>query len=113
MITYKINEDRTRLTLIADDESRQELKEYQEENPDFFGTIEHECNALEHLICNSELNWLSEIDGYNFFGDLTDAPRLCILNENDEPNERWGYMNYQIKSFLQDLIICGYAVFVS
>lgn len=81
-------------------------------------------DALESLVCNSELQWVNPADT----GDLTDAPTLGILGEeflysgegelpypcvfvgSSEKGKyfcrithRWAYMDYQIKSPLEDL----------
>jgi hypothetical protein len=68
-----------------------------------------EFDALESLLCNSDLEWIDPSET----GDLTDAPILGIRDENGAVLARWGYMDYQVRSFLDDLIQDGKAVFVS
>lgn len=119
MLTYEISKDRARLVLFADADTRQLIAE---ENPD-------ESELLEQLIANSELCWVDAVDT----GDLTNAPLLGILggeiSEATGPHgavlvgadrhgeiyrpilERWGYANYQIRSFADDLLEHGKAVF--
>jgi len=111
MITYEINEARTRLTLIADDESRENLKEIAKDNPDWFGTIDCECVTLDQLICNSELWWIMPEEA----GVLTDAPILGFRSNEEGAmvTECWAYMQYEVRSFLDDLIADGKAVFVN
>jgi hypothetical protein len=94
-------------------------------------TYRAEWDALESLICNSELDWIDPAET----GDLTDAPMLGFrkperkvrkgekpfrITSSDgkatywEPVEaRWAYMDYQVRSFLEDLRDKGKAVFVS
>lgn len=80
-------------------------------------------DALEHLIGNSELEWINPADT----GDLTDAPMLGILGE-PQPSKigphgstlagcwgnpleahyypiqkRWAYMSYEVKDPLEEL----------
>jgi hypothetical protein len=98
-----------------------------------------ECDALEPLIANSELEWvrpeeiaaLTDAPILGIRGDETPVPDNCDTRdlhivgrwENRktgklttfyEPVENaWGYMDYQVRSFLQDLIETGTATFVS
>lgn len=84
---------------------------------------------FEKLVCNSELLWISADDT----GDLTGAPMLAILGPEERAEKlncgyilsgadeksifcqpvlfRWGFMAYQIKSPLADLLECGKCVF--
>lgn len=109
MITYEINEDRTRLTLIADGASILTLVAIKRTNPEFFETIDCELLALDQLIVNSDLFWIKPEE----IGALTNAPILGFADPDGEPNECWAYMNYQVRSFLDDLITDGKAIFVS
>jgi len=57
-------------------------------------------DALEPLTCNSDLDWINPAES----GDLTDAPILGIRDEEGKPtDQRWGYMDYQIKDPLEEL----------
>lgn len=92
-----------------------------------------EQDALDSLIANSELEWVQP----EYIGALTDAPILGIY-EDDKPLPKgqdelyaritghwdgvtwyspvfaaWGYMDYQVRSFLADLVDNGKAVFIS
>lgn len=117
-----------RLRITADDNDRQRLAEMKEEyegKP--FATCEAE--ALEPLVCNSELDWIPE----GTTSDLTSAPMLGIFGEEVNEHEaakvpsfgvikggsngfviyvqpvthRWAYMSYQVRSFVDDLIDKG------
>ena len=129
-IKYQINKDAGTLTLAADDAARAEIRELVEEEMDR-GWQWLEVEALEILIANSELQWLEPSDT----GGLTDAPILGVIGEEtrektgpfgavhvggDEKGpifspilERWGYMDYAVRSFLEDLAETGKAVFVN
>lgn len=120
-MNYEISEDRLTLTITASDEERRAM---QEEPP------RDEVEALESLVANSELQWISPADT----GDLTNAPILGILGEEgikditvflpnfglietgrDERGnvhaqpilERWGFEPYQIRLMTEDLIEKG------
>jgi hypothetical protein len=91
-----------------------------------------ECEILEHVLANSELQWVYPEDT----GDLTDSPLLGTLDSeencsrtksgphgavsiaHDEDGdwycpilERWGYPYYAIHSFLDALADEGEVVF--
>lgn len=91
----------------------------------------YEGECLERLIANSELDWIPE----GVTDDLTSAPMLGILAEEgysgptfnrphrgaayetDTPKidhppiiARWAYMDYQARSFVDDLIETGECV---
>jgi len=125
-LTYETNSEAGTLTLIADDEDRAAIADLIDDE----GTsLASEVEALEYLISNSELQWIDPSDT----GDLTDAPMLGILGEEQREEsgpygvvecghdadgnfyqpilERWGYEYYAIRSFLQDLVDDGRAVF--
>ncbi len=134
-LTYTISSDRKTLTVLADGAARLALKEMKEEDFDSFYSDKAMYEAFEQMICNSELSWIDPSDS----GDLTDAPILGILGEegikditvflenhglvetgSDGRNtfvrpilERWGFMQYQITSPLDDLLTHGRAVFVA
>ena len=104
---YEIDRAKNTLALIADDDDRRNLAEMKADDPKQFGTIQSEIEALEPLIANSELDWIDPAE----CGDLTDAPILGIREEDGVPLERWGFMDYQVRTFLDDLIETGRAVF--
>lgn len=102
-----------KLTLECSPEEQAELREisaaYTEEGRKHW-TDQDECEFLERLICNSELDWTDS----RVTGDLTDAPLLCIWGDENTPVAmRWGYPHYQLRSFLTDLMETGRAVFRS
>jgi hypothetical protein len=109
--TYDLNENSC-LILMADSNDIENIKEDMENaisEDSIISINEAEYGALEELIANSELEWTSSDET----GDLTDAPMLCIRDENAKIIQRWAYMDYQVKSFLEDLLETGKAVFVS
>jgi hypothetical protein len=68
-----------------------------------------EADALESLLANSNLGWVAPEE----IGALTSAPILGIRNDVGEPLAAWGFMDYQVRSFLSDLVDNGKAVFIS
>ena len=127
-LTYSISPDRHTLTIHADEAARAELRSWPEsqreadETGGGFGSVLHSDKAMyeafEGLIANSELEWICP----EWHGDLTDAPILGILNPNWSEDtdafekralERWGFMDYALRSPLEDLRDKGEAVFVA
>jgi Zn-finger nucleic acid-binding protein len=129
-MNYKISEDRRTLTIFADSEERAAIASF----GDYSDEAMH--SAFEHLVCNSELEWINPADTH----DLTDAPMLGILDEaqplaneasfaphygtiqsgfyGDPPQvhvhpiiERWAFMDYMLRSPLEDLRDKGECVF--
>lgn len=107
-INYKFNPDRTKLILFVGPREMRALEQMKEEDQDEFYSHRAEIDVLDRLIANSELDWVSPSET----GDLTDAPMLGIRGEDGMVIERWAYMKYETRSFLDDLIYGG-AVFVS
>ena len=132
-MTYTISEDRSQLTLHVDENERAALRWMREVESDDWGAVYREGELLDTLIANSELQW---VDPFNT-GDLTDAPLLGILGSDEERTrvkqgphgavcvghdeggpwyvpilERWGYMPYALRSFMDDLADDGRAEFV-
>ena len=112
---------------IPDDDAtiKNELIEMREANEPLH-RVEHD--ALEHLTCNSELDWIPE----GTTADLTSAPMLGITGPDQPASDllppcfgtitvgmdgdkrfvepvmaRWCYMSYQVRSFIDDLIEKG------
>jgi hypothetical protein len=106
---YTINETRSRLTIHADPDDQEWLAEIKADDPDELGTSKSEGEILESLICNSELEWIDPADT----GDLTDAPMLGIRGDDETILERWAFMSYQVRSFCDDLLTTGEAVFIN
>ena len=128
-------QNKTQLTIIIDDDEKRELQELKLELGDEFQSDKALHDFLEPLIANSELEWISPSDT----GDLTDAPMLGILGEEGIKSHtvfldnfglietgknghwtyarpilnRWAYMDYQVRSPLNDLLAIGWANFVS
>lgn len=126
---HTFNENRTRLVITADDSERETLR-----GLDDIQSHKAMIEFLEPLLCNCELEW-----GQAWVtGDLTDAPILWIKGEDctvhkmprdiagtifvgvrGEPPqptyetvlERWAYMDYQVRSVLEDLRDKGEVIF--
>lgn len=103
---YEISQDRKQLTIIADDDDREMLREMDDAHIQADTTM---FDYFEWLVCNSELEWLSPEET----GDLTSAPMLGIRNQRNAIIDRWAFMDYQLRSPLCDLRDTGKAVFVS
>lgn len=126
---HEISKDRKTLTIIVDADEREMLERDEDIQSDkamiFF---------MEPIVCNSELEWIEPAET----GDLTSAPMLGIYSEEREANqpgdihprkritgyhdgkawcqdvsERWAFLDYQVRSVLEDLRDKGRAVFVS
>jgi hypothetical protein len=125
-MTFTITPCRTRLIITADDLEREALRELGED----IQSDNTMREALEPLVCNSELNWVLP----EWTGDLTDAPMLGILgNLTTERKgmlagcwpdsegksqtwfhpvlERWAFLDYALRSPLEDLRDKGTAEF--
>ncbi len=95
------------LKITVDAAERAALRELQAEDPDGYGRNQVMYYLFEPLLCNSELSWCDPEE----IGALTDAPILCTRDENDNPTEAWGFMDYQLRSPQDDLLETGRAVF--
>ena len=127
--TYDLNTEGV-LIITADADERLHLAELANESGEFDCNAEYD--ALESLICNSELAWIAPEE----IGALTDAPILGIRGEETEvPPElaehpflhisrmqdgkryyepviaAWGFMDYPLRSFIEDLIETGKVTF--
>lgn len=100
--TYDLNTNGS-LVITVGKAERKELKEA------MAGSTFREEDTLEHLIANSDLDWIDPAET----GDLTSAPMLGIRNEKEEVVARWAFMDYQVRSFVEDLVNHGRAVFTS
>ena len=130
---HEFRNDRAQLVILADAQDREDIREILEDHPDR-GCDWQEAEALDSLTSNSELQWISP----SATGDLTDAPMLGIVGgDNDvsrEPSgphgsiqggadkegeffypilERWAFMDYQLRTFLEDLTDKGEAIFLN
>ncbi len=130
---HTISTDKKTLTITVDKSERALLRKLTKE------TGIQSDNAMhvffEPLICNSELQWIPE----GTTGDLTTAPMIGITDsprylqdkESFPPHfgmidcgngehgsevqiilERWAFMDYQVRSVLEDLRDAGQAVFI-
>lgn len=131
MIKYTITE--SGVLLLQADEQARSLLAFMKEHDRSWGSCSMETDVLGPLISNSSLSWIRPEDT----GDLTDAPMLGFLGSDDEitgtkvgPHgavlvghwdgsnkyvpiiQRWAFMDYQIKSFLDDLLEKGEARFI-
>jgi hypothetical protein len=125
-MNFTISPDRKTLTIFADEPEREALRGFSE-------AIQQDAmlhDVLEPLTCNSELQWVRPEDT----GDLTDAPMLGIFGPVSDAahvpfpsvnvghwdgrdwaqkiESRWAFMDYQVRSPLEDLRDKGQAVFV-
>ena len=128
---FKISKDRRTLTIFTQGSERRELKRLGDEIQQDKTMLEF----LEPLVCNSELQWVTEQTS----GDLTSAPMLGILGDemtalkinqavprhygmiqcgfwNGKAQfqpilERWAYMPYGLRSPIVDLRDKGKAIF--
>jgi|SRR5215831_4327488 len=134
-MTYTHADDR--LTICATAAERELLKEirgpvgeYGETNRPY---SQIEVDALEPLLCNSELEWIRPEE----IGALTSAPILGLRGDPIPASEgadtrflhvayrdngvtwyepvtqAWGFMDYALRSFVDDLIDTGEAVFTN
>jgi len=107
--TYDLNANGC-LIITADSSDRKAMREIRRNAKRLrLGDSAVECEALENLIANSEIDWVAPED----IGALTSAPILGIRDEEGKVIAAWGFMDYCLRSFVDDLIKTGKAVFVS
>ena len=107
--TIKPNGD---LLIQCSPETRKNVLEYKADYPEKWGTLVAEWEVLEPLLCNSDLDWCQPEE----VGALTSAPMLCIRGEENAAGESeilkcWGFMDYQVRSFCDDLADKGETTF--
>lgn len=123
----KIDLAHDRLTIIADESERGDLAKLQAEHPDVFDGDDFMYEMLEQLFLNDCFMMLPN----GVTGDLTSAPMLGILGDEETHDEpvgdcqglymsgsasyqpvlyRWAFMNYAITSPQRDLVESGEAV---
>jgi hypothetical protein len=105
-LTYDLNTNGC-LIITADSKDKEYILECLENSNE--GSRASEFEVMEHALCNSELDWVSAEE----IGALTDAPILGLRDEQGEVTAAWAFMDYQVRSFLQDLLTDGEAVFIS
>jgi hypothetical protein len=106
-MNYEISKDRSRLTFRVNAGEQKELREL----PDI-QTNQAMYDWFESIIANSDLIGIDPSDT----GDLTSAPMLGLVkhyeNGAERILERWAFMDYQLRSPLEDLRDKGICVFV-
>lgn len=107
---YQISPDRSKLTITADDKERAQLEAME---PRELQSDQQMQFYFENMLCNSELAWIRPEET----GDLTDAPMLGFYgdfcsNEADKVKSRWAFMDYQVRSVLEDLRDKSEVIFV-
>ena len=133
-IKHRIREDGC-LVLRVDSRDQRELRRIRDEKDDEYGpwgSVALEAEAMEQLVCNSELDWVNPSD---ITGNMTEAPtQLDCIEEMPAGSKfptnfglhwvghwntlgryqpilaRWRYMNYAVRSFLDDLADTGESV---
>lgn len=125
---YHINEKTGYLHITCTPEEQREWIPQVRKELHSSGTVSAECEVMERLLADSCLEWIP--DGST--GDLTSAPMLGILGEEDDDKvehfgsvlsghwgmsdhhrpiiARWAYMEYALRSFLDDLAEKGECV---
>ncbi len=121
-LTHTISADRRTLTIHADASARAELRDMPESAKEASETgnagaltLHSDAamfDAFERTLCNGDLCWIRPEE----CGDLTDGPILGIYADDSTLTqpivaERWGFMDYAVRSPLQDLRDTGAAVF--
>lgn len=102
---YKISKERKSATFTCTQKERKILREMGQE----VCQDQAMYNFFEGLISNSELEWIQPYET----GDLTSAPIIGIYSENGKVKERWAFMDYQLRSVLEDLRDFGKVIFIS
>lgn len=92
------------LLIKVEEDERKQLQEDHQNDPDF-QSDKYMHEFLEPLTCNSVLDWVDPGE----IGDLTDAPMLGIRGTDDQISYRWAWMNYEVKSLQQELLLNGEA----
>lgn len=92
------------LIITIDADEQRELQDRRDEDP-AFDSDSVMYDVFEPLVANSELDWVDP----SVTGDLTGAP---ILGYPDALENRWGFMDYALRSPQSDLAGFGRAVFI-
>jgi hypothetical protein len=82
----------------------EETKEYL--NEEDFASDDAMYEFFEEFLANSDLEWIDPEE----IGALTDAPILGTKDEHGKVIEAYGYMDYAVKSILEDFDNYGKAV---
>lgn len=119
----------TTLTIYVDEHEQSELLELRRDDPDYFKSDDAMYDFFESFIINSDLVWVFPDDT----DDLTEAPMLGELgSETTNPGglfgdlfagwddktkfyipivNRWAFMDYAVRSVLDDLAENGHVFF--
>jgi len=110
MLTYEYDTKPGGLLILkADAEEQVRIRELVAEKEGDWSPMQMDDEVLAPLLCNSELEFINAED----CGALTDAPILGLRKESGEVEAAWAYMDYQLRSFVDDLLETGRAVFRS
>jgi len=82
------------------------MDEVSKDYPDDFGSDNVLYEFFEGFIANTEFEWIAPEE----IGALTDAPILGVRDESETVIEAYGYMDYAVRSLLEDLRDYGEAV---
>lgn len=112
LIRIKATETPSSLILTVDANVQAELcrlrAELNADGSDAFSSDDSLHEVLEWLMCNSEYEFVQPEET----GDLTSAPLLGIRDEQGNIVQRWGFMDYQLRSPQDDLADSGGCLFV-
>jgi len=103
--TFTAYPDKGCAVLSCDPNTQAELMVIRDDEDSEWGSILTEHEILEWFTCSSEWEWIAPSET----GDLTDAPMLGIrlYDEDGIVSERYAFMNYAVRSFLDDLADTG------
>lgn len=100
------------LVLEVDASAQAELQnlraELNADGSDAFSSDDNLHELLEWLTCNSEYDFVQPEET----GDLTSAPLLGVRDKQGNVIERWGFMDYQLRSVQDVLTDVGMCEFV-
>lgn len=111
-IRIKATETPTALILEVDPRTKLELQNHRTElNADGSDAFSSDHNLFETF------EWLTGNSEYEFVlpeetGDLTSAPLLGVRDEEGKIVQRWGFMDYQLRSPQDDLADAGKCQFI-
>jgi hypothetical protein len=93
--------------LSCDPNTQAELMVIRDDVDSEWGSIKSETEILEWFTCNSEWDWIDPSETK----DMTDAPIIGIREESisdlGSVIERYAFMSYALRSFLDDLADTG------
>lgn len=111
-LTIHVTETPSSLILAVDANVQTELQNLRAElnvdGTDAFSSDDTLYEVFEWLICNSQYEFVQPEET----GDLTAAPLLGIRDDQGNIVQRWGFMDYQLRSPQDDLADKGRCRFV-